>query len=175
MNAPIVTLAGALLLTACGGGTSSPTVPAPIAPSPSPSSSATHWLVTQRFVSVDGPDNCWVREQRARLTGLVFRELPMAITRSGSSITLEGEFFEVNYAGTFSGPEFSASGGGPLEGGGRPCQDGASFQQTAGVSNLSGRFSADDQQMAATEVNSYHLTSGEPVTYTWDWQAARRN
>ena len=41
-------------------------------------------------------------------------------------------------------------------------------------SDLYGRFSADDQTMTATEVNSYRLTSGEPVTYRWDWQATRR-
>jgi hypothetical protein len=42
-----------------------------------------------------------------------------------------------------------------------------------GVSVLSGRFSADDQLMTATEVNAYPLTSGEVVTYTWEWQAKR--
>ena len=45
----------------------------------------------------------------------------------------------------------------------------------AGVSDLSGRFSADDQLLTATDVNSYRLTSGEPVLYTWEWQARRRN
>jgi hypothetical protein len=99
----------------------------------------------------------------------------MAVTRSGSAINVSGEFFQVNYAGTVSGLEFSASGLRPLEGGGRPCQDGSSFTQTEGASNLSGRFSADDQLLTATEVNSYRLTTGEAVTYTWDWQATRRN
>ena len=42
-----------------------------------------------------------------------------------------------------------------------------------GVSVLSGRFSADDQFMTANEVNSYPLTSGEVVTYTWEWQLRR--
>jgi hypothetical protein len=99
----------------------------------------------------------------------------MAVTRSAGTIKLEGDFFQVNYAGTTSGSDFSATGAQPLEGGGRPCQDGTSFQQAPGVSSLSGRFSADNQQLTATEVNSYRLTSGEPVTYTWDWQATRRN
>jgi hypothetical protein len=43
-----------------------------------------------------------------------------------------------------------------------------------GASVFSGRFSADDQLMTATEVNSYPLSSGELVTYTWEWQAKRR-
>jgi hypothetical protein len=90
------------------------------------------------------------------------------------SITLESCCFQVNYAGTVNGNAFAASGG-PLEGGGRPCRDGTSFQQMPGVSNLTGRFSDDTQQLTATEVNSYRLTTGEPVTYTWDWQATRRN
>jgi hypothetical protein len=96
----------------------------------------------------------------------------MAITRSAGAIKLESPWFQVNYAGTVSGIAFSASGG-PLEGGATPCKDGTSFPQMPGVSNLSGRFSADDQQVTATEVNSYRLSSGETVTYTWDWQAKR--
>src|SRR4029078_1328533 len=101
---------------------------------------------TQRFASVNGPDNCWVREQRQRLTGAVVPDLPMTVTRSAGAIRLDGSFFEVNYSGALNGSDFSASGG-PLSGGGKPCQDGTSFQQLAGVSNLSGRFSADDRSM----------------------------
>jgi hypothetical protein len=174
MKARILTPAIVLILTACGGGSSSLNQTSPITPTAPAASAATTWKVTQRFVSVTGPDNCWVREQRARLTGAVFPDLPMTITRSGGSIALQSGFFQVNYAGTISGSEFSASGG-PLEGGGTPCNDGTSFQQMPGVSSLSGRFAADDQSLAATEVNAYRLTSGEPVTYTWDWQATRQN
>lgn len=174
MAAQILTLIVALSLTACGG--SSPSSPTTIQSSTPPpaSSPVTDWSVTQRFVSVTGPDNCWVREQRERWTGAVFPDIPAVITRSGGSIRLESAYFQVNYAGTLSGSEFSASGGAPLEGGGRPCRDGTSFQQLPGVSNLSGRFSADDQLLTATEVNSYRLASGESVVYTWDWQVTRR-
>ncbi|HYT67492.1 MAG TPA: hypothetical protein VEL51_13780 [Vicinamibacterales bacterium] len=97
----------------------------------------------------------------------------MTIDRSGGSITLQSSFFAVNYAGTISGPDFSASGTQPLEGGGRPCRDGTSFQQLPGASNLTGSFSSDDRTMTATEINSYRLTTGEAVTYTWAWQATR--
>jgi hypothetical protein len=173
----ISALAFVLIFTGCGGGSSSRIQPSPTTPSPATtppvSTGITDWMVTQTFVSVNGPDNCWVREQRQRLTGAVFPDLPLSITRAAGSIKLDGSFFQVNYAGTFSGNDFSATGG-PLEGGGRPCQDGTSFQQLAGVSNLSGRFAADDQSMSASEVNSYRLTSGEPVTYTWDWRAQRK-
>ena len=98
----------------------------------------------------------------------------MTVTRAGDSITLESSFFQVNYRGTTSGNDFAASGGRPLEGGGEPCEDGRSIQQMPGESNLTGRFSADDQQLTASEGNSYLLMSSEPVTYTWDWQATRR-
>ena len=110
----------------------------------------TNWIVTQRFVSVNGPDNCWVREQRQRLTGAVFADLPMAVTRSNGAIRLDGSFFLVNYRGTYSGTEVTASGVAPLEGGGRRCQDGTSFTQMAGASALSGSFSADDQRATLT-------------------------
>ena len=150
---------------------SSPTSPTP---APAPTGSATLWSVTQRFASVTGPDNCWVREQRARWTGAVFPDLPMTITRSAGSVMLEGEFFDVNYAGTVSGPQLSATGVRPLAGGGRPCQDGTSFEQRPGVSNLTGRFSPNDRELTATEANSYLLTTGELVTYVWEWQATRR-
>ena len=103
----------------------------------------------------------------------MFPNLPMVVTREGTAIRLEGSFFQVNYAGTASGREFTASGG-PLEGTVRSC-DGTSFEQKPGVSNLSGSFSADDTLLRATETNSYTLGTGEAVTYTWDWQATRRN
>jgi hypothetical protein len=179
MRAQISTLAIALIVTACGcgGGSSAPSLSSPTEPSTAPQASSlvTNWMVTQRFASVSGPDNCWVREQRDRWTPAIFPDLPMTVTRSGASITLEGSFFQVNYAGTASGDDFSATGRQPLEGGGTPCKDGTRFEQMPGVSNLTGRFSADGQLLTATEVNSYRLTSGEPVTYTWDWQATRRN
>jgi hypothetical protein len=99
----------------------------------------------------------------------------MTVTRSGGSISLDSGYFQVNYAGTATGNDFSATGRQPLEGGGRPCKDGTRFEQMPGVSNLSGRFSADGRELTATEVNSYRLTSGEPVTYTWEWRATRRD
>ena len=143
------------------------------APPPPPSASVTHWTVTQAFVSVTGPDNCWVRMQRATWTGAIFPGIPMAITLAGSSLTLESPEFAVNYAGTFSGLDFAASGG-PLVGGGWPCADGTLFQQQPGVSNLSGRVTPDGRFLTATEVNSYRLTTGELVTYVWEWQARRQ-
>jgi hypothetical protein len=100
----------------------------------------------------------------------------MTVTHSDGAITVDGEFFQVNYTGTISGNEFSASGRQPLDGGPTTlCPDGATIQQRPGVSNLSGSFSADDQVMTASEVNSYTLASGEPVVYTWAWRATRRN
>jgi hypothetical protein len=174
MKTQILAVTVALSLSACGGGSSSPNSPSPLPPQPAPSAAA-NWTVAQTFVSVTGPDNCWIREQRSRLTGAVFGSLPMTITRSGGAITVDGDFFQVNYTGTISGNEFSATGRQPLAGGGTPCQDGTSFQQRPGVSSLSGTFSADDQLMTASEVNAYTLTSGEPVVYTWAWRATRRN
>src|SRR6187200_744340 len=117
MRGQFSSLAVVVMLTACGGGSSSPT-------QPSAPSARTEWLVTQRFVSVSGPDNCWVREQRTRWSGAIFSDLPMLIARSGRSITVEGDFFQVNYAGTVSGSEFSASGIRPLEGNAVSCRDG---------------------------------------------------
>jgi hypothetical protein len=98
----------------------------------------------------------------------------MSVNRSSGAITLESEFFQVNYRGTYSGADFTAAGNQALEGGGKPCDDGTSFQQMPGTSHVSGRFSADDQSLSATEVNSYRLNTGELLTYTWDWQASRQ-
>ena len=169
-------LAAALTLTACGGGDGqSPTSSLPTAPTtPSPApSTGFDWVVTHRFESVTGPDNCWVRMQRESLTGVTFSSLEMSVTRSSGSIRIESPWFQ-DYLGTINGQEFSARGENALEGGGKPCADGTLFTQLPGVSDLSGRFSTDDQAMTATEVNSYRLTSGESVTYRWDWQATRR-
>ena len=183
MYAKILTLLVPVFVIACGG-SSSPTAASPTAASPTGSSPVgsstttasspiTKWSGAQRFVSVSGPDNCWVREQRQRLTGSQWPDLPITITRSAASISIESEYWAVKYVGSAAGSEFSAPGNVPLQGGGRPCQDGTSFQQMPGVSVLSGRFSADDQLMTATEVNSYPLSSGEVVAYTWEWQARR--
>ena len=100
------------------------------------------------------------------MTGAVFPDLPMAVTRSDGAIKLDSGFFQVDYSGTFAGSEFSASGREPLEAGG---------PQMPGASSLSGRFSGDDRLLTATEVNTYSLASGETVTYTWEWQATRQN
>ena len=159
------------IITACGGDSTSPRQPSSSQPA---TPSTTEWTATQRFVSVTGPDNCWIQYQRGWLTGAVFPNLPMSVTRSGTSIALTSPFFQVNYAGTMSGREFSAACNAPLEGGGRTCDDGSSFLQMPGTSALSGRIADDEQTLTATEVNSYVLNSGEPVTYRWDWQAQRK-
>jgi hypothetical protein len=175
MNTQILALAVALSLAACGG--SSPISPAPTTPTPSPTptpSTGTNWVVTQRFASVTGPDNCWVNEQRVRWTPAVFPNLPMTINHADASITFKGDFFQVNFTGTMSGSEFSATGDRSLEGGGGGCQNGTAFPQLPGVSKLTGRFSSDTV-MNALEINIYPLTAGGTVTYTWEWQATRVN
>jgi hypothetical protein len=97
----------------------------------------------------------------------------MSITRSNGSITVQSEWFQT-YTGTYNGTQFSASGTESLEGGGTAC-DGSTYEQRPGVSNLSGLFSNDDRELTASEVNSYVLTTGEVVSYTWGWKAVRRN
>jgi hypothetical protein len=176
MRHVLVTTA-ALIVTACGGGSPSPIQSSPIAVTPTISgptaNAATNWSVTQRFVSVTGPDNCWVRGQRSKLTGAVFPDLQTTITRSGDAITVRSSWFQVNYAGTARGSEFQASGDAPLEGGGTDCS-GTPVVQLAGVSSLSGRFAPDEQTASMTEVNTYPLRSGETVSYTWEWEVKRR-
>ena len=93
----LATFAAVLTVTACGGGggrsstSSSPTAPATTpAPAPGPTFD---WVVTHRFESVTGPDNCWVREQRERLTGVVFSDLEMSVVRSSGSIRIESPWF----------------------------------------------------------------------------------
>ena len=163
------------LTVACGGGTSptpgTPTTPTP----PGGSPSGTNWMLTQRFESVTGPDNCWVRRQRESLTGVAFSALDMTVDRSSGSITVKSQWF-VEDAGTLNGSEFTAQQVKPLDAtGGMTCPDGMTVNQLpGGVSNLSGRFSADDQLLTASEVNSYRLATGEPVIYTWEWRATRR-
>ena len=174
----ILLAACALFFTACGGGSSSPnpatpTTPTPTASSPT-SSPTTNWMVTHRFVSVTGADNCWVQRQRDSLTGVVFSDLEMTVTRSSGAITLASPWF-ATYTGTITGDEFTARQRDPLEGlpAGHDCS-GTRIIQHAGVSNLSGRFASDDQTMSGTELNVYPLNTGESVTYNWSWQATRR-
>jgi hypothetical protein len=174
---PLVLLA-VMLTVACGGGTSptpvTPTTPTTPTP-PGGSAFSTNWLVTHRFESVTGPDNCWVRRQRDSLTGIVFTNLDMTVERPGGSIAIKSQWFE-EYVGTVNGSDFTAQQAKPLQGTAAPvvCPDGTTVSQLPGVSNLSGRFSGDDQLLTASEVNSYRLATGEPVIYTWEWRATRR-
>src|SRR5688572_32247992 len=132
MKTRLCLLTVALSLAACGG--SSPNALAPPTPTPS---SATNWVVTQRFGSVTGPDNCWVNEQRERWTPAVFSGLPMTVTRTQTSVTLKGDFFQVNFTGTMTGTDFTATGDRALDGGGGVCKNGEGpFPQLAGVSKL---------------------------------------
>jgi hypothetical protein len=173
----------ALLFTACGGGYSSPmpsipttptpTTPTPTTASPTVSSPTTNWMVTHRFVSVTGAENCLVQRQRANLTGVVFSDLDMTVTRSSGAITIQSRWFKT-YTGTTTGEEFTTRQSDPLEGVRSDCS-GTIIIQQAGVSNLSGRFASDDQTLSATESNVYPLNTGETITYNWNWQATRRN
>jgi hypothetical protein len=171
------------------GNTFGPTPPSSSTPPPLPAEPTgdlppvTTWKITQRFVSVVGPDNCWVREQRARLTGAIFTDLPGTVDHSSRSIGIQGPLFEIYFSGEFYESQFSTSSGPPLQGAERlrrilfePCQDGTSVQQAGrSTSRLSGQFSPDNQVMTGTEVNTYFLTTGEVVNYRWEWHGTRQN
>lgn len=105
---------------------------------------------------------------------MVFSNLQMIVTRADASVTFKSDFFQVNFAGTMSGSEFTADGERALPGGGNGCQNGTSFPQLPGVSKLTGRFSSDTV-MTASEVNTYPLAAGGTVKYTCEWQATRVN
>jgi len=105
----------------------------------------------------------------------MFPSLPAAITRVDGSLRVDSDWFQVDFAGTYVGPDFTATGVTPLNTGGARTCDGMFYQQMPGVSNLTGRFAADDQTFTALEVNSYRLTTGESVVYTWAWTATRLN
>jgi hypothetical protein len=109
------------------------------------------------------------------LTGVVFSDLEMTVTRSSGAIILDSPWFVI-YSGTTTGEEFTARQRDPLEGlpAGFDCS-GTRIIQLPGVSNLSGRFATDGQTMSGTELNVYPLNTGETVTYQWNWQATRRN
>ena len=158
MKAQLLTLTVALTLASCGG-SSSPISPAPTpTPTPTPTPSTGNELA--RYATL------WLRDGTGQLLGQRaadtldasgFPNLPMTVTRAEASITFKGDFFQVNFTGTMSGSEFSATGDKPLEGGGGTCQNGGGFfPQLPGVSTLTGRFSSDTV-MTASEVNTYPL------------------
>jgi hypothetical protein len=143
-----------------------------------PTGAVTSWNLTHRFVSVTGPDNCWVREQRERLTTTwaVVPNQPMRVTRENAAIAIDAQFeigTPYTFVGTVNGDEVSATD--DRAGAVGTCSDGSRFEQRPGVASLSGRFSADGRELTATVVNSYQLTSGGEVKYTWNWVATRTN
>ena len=167
MRTHVLVLALAFAFVGCGS-SPSPTQPSPSVPV------ATRWIIAHRFASVEGPDNCWIRFQRERLTGVVFSGLDSTITRQDGSIRFSSPWFQ-DYVGTSSGTDFSADAVAALPGGAGQCPEGGvSYPQLPGTSKLMGRFADGDQTLTGNEVNSYRLTTGELVTYTWAWTGTRQ-
>jgi hypothetical protein len=103
----------------------------------------------------------------------------LAIQRSGESMVLVYDVGNVGdgltqYAGTSVGKGFTAvratgNGDGRIF-----CSGGQAFGARSDPSQVSGRFSDDGRTLTATEVGSYHLASGETLTFQSDWTASRQ-
>jgi hypothetical protein len=103
----------------------------------------------------------------------------MAIQRSGDSMVLIYDVDNVaegltQYAGTAVGKEFTAARATGNGNGRIFCSGGRTFDARSDSSQVSGRFSDDGRTLTATEVGSYHLTSGETLTFESDWTASRQ-
>ena len=74
----------------------------------------------------------------------------------------------VDYAGELNGREFAMTAGWD---GGPPCRTGARVARFDGA--VTGRFSEDGRGIAAKEVWTYSLSSGETFNMHFDWSAER--
>jgi hypothetical protein len=176
--------------SACSGGNRTTTSPSPMptAIPTAPTSSAAaapvpaqipgeRWNLTVVFRSVSGsPAACVSRySEYLRLS----YDWLMAIQRSGESMVLIYDVGNVGegltqYTGTAVGKEFTAARATGNGNGRIFCSGGQTFDARSDSSQVSGRFSDDGRTLTATEVGSYHLTSGETLTFQFDWTASRQ-
>lgn len=169
--------AAALMLVTCACGGSTPSAPAQSVTSPQ--SEAQGWSLNLQLVSITGDSSCLVSLRLAELTGTAFSNVTTTIERSGSSLKISSplfrDFFGFSTAimGTVMGSDFTASGAIPGEGA-WTCPDGAEVRQRSGTARITGSFSTDGQQLAATDVHTYPLESGGQMNYTWSWVGTRK-
>jgi hypothetical protein len=151
----------------------SPIPPAPTtsSPVPDPSPAGERWNLTTTFRSFTGPQACV-----ATYTPYLGQsdDWSMAIQRSGESIHIvvsdpDDPSIRLEYDGTVGFDVFTAAAKNPL--GGRVC--GGSEVSTGAEGHVSGHFSESGHALAAQEVGSAQLTSGETLVSYRDWIATQ--
>lgn len=168
-----------LLVAGCGSGSSVPPTaptstasPAPVPPRPDPGLVAgERWNLTTTLTSLSGPEVCWA--PRTNIGRSI--DWLMAIQRSGQSIHLLYDVRNypsdhVEHVGTVVANDFTASS--ESWPGSFMCGEARSDYRFE--ANVSGRFSADGRTLTAAEVWSYRLTSGETVSFHFDWNATKQ-
>jgi len=158
----VIAVAASLLV---GCNNSSPTEPKAVAATPAPPVVNAVWSVTQKVVSVSGPENCL---QGLPVPGQSYQGV-FQLRKSGDSIAFIFPFdidsFFIDYAGTVAETAFTAS---------YPGYFAPSCVNYRATQSLSGRFSEDGSHLTANEVWNWTFDSGEVKTFTFEWSASRR-
>jgi len=129
------------------------------------------WNLTARVRSIDGPDAC-VSDAARSTIGQTFSWL-ITIQRSNDAIHLSvadaedpsdrfDEYDGTVVEGVLTAAIKSLTGTNSLCGQGRA------------ESHVSGRFSGDGGVLTAEDVRSFQLSSGEKISFYYDWSAARQ-
>ncbi len=153
----------------------------PTAPTPTPSSQPTlaggQWNLTTTLSAATGPAGCVVDISHFHV-GDSYRSWVLEVQRSGQAAHLVYfDFFNPSDRYEFDG----AVVGGVLE---VPLRTGSSAgycgQKGGRVEfsfegYVSGRFSEDGSTLTAEEFQSLRLTSGEAITFHYDWVARKAN
>lgn len=145
-----------LILASCNR--SSPTEPKLVV--------STSWSVTRTVTSVSDTDVCMYAPVPGQSEQGAFE-----LQRSGDSVSflfpfdINGDL--VDYTGTVTGTAFTARHPEERYGPGSSC---VSYRSTY---TLSGRFSEDGSHLAASEVWTWTLDSGQVKTFTFEWSASR--
>ena len=163
----------ALISAACGSSASvSPAAPTPAAPSaPAPLPLTEHWLLTVTLSSYAEPETCKEYETAERIGQST--TLSMSVGRSGTSIHVvvfdpEEPEYHADYTGTVVDDVVTAS----ITGSGRTTCNGQQLWFDT-ERRLSGRFSGDGV-LTAEEVQVTRQSSGQTLTYHYDWRAVRQ-
>ena len=170
---PQTLLAGvALMAMACASNSQSiPSAPTAPSPTPAPTPAGERWNFTTTLRAFTGPDECAV--YRAHIGEST--NWWMAVERSGESIHIvisdpDESNERIEYVGTVVSNTLTATSKNSTEG--RVC--GGSRVAVGAERLLSGHFSPDGHALAAEEVVSSQLRSGETLTFHFDLTATQQ-
>ena len=151
--------------------TSPPLMPSAPSSVPEPTPTGEQWNLTMTLKDFAGPDACSIYTPYVGES----EDWSMTVGRSGESIhldisPLDDPSLHIEFDGTVVSGVLTAAARNSIQG--RVC--GGSRVSLGVEFHLSGRFSEDGHALAAQEIRSCSLSSGETLVFHSNWNAAQK-